>query len=180
MLCNYVVASGYQLCLKKNDTKRLLVLCCDGACSFRLWASWMGDEQSLHIKSMKPDHNCARNLKMGSIMIYWIGSHFTKKIMHRRKLSHRQFRLMVMTKFGIDVSVGQCKKAKKYALRITKGDIKEHYARLWSYCEEIRRSNPGSTMKININPMPDGTNYFSKFFVCFDGLKKAGLMVVEE
>ncbi|KAL4559625.1 hypothetical protein LXL04_031768 [Taraxacum kok-saghyz] len=41
MLCNYAVANGYQLCFKKNDTKRLLVLCCKGECHFRSWATWM-------------------------------------------------------------------------------------------------------------------------------------------
>ena len=62
---------------------------------------------------------------MGSIVTYaWIGSHFTKKIMHRQKLSHRKRRLEVMTKFGIDVSVGKCRREKKYALRIIKGDKK--------------------------------------------------------
>ncbi|CAI9278264.1 unnamed protein product [Lactuca saligna] len=30
MLCNYPVANGYQLCFVKNDTRRLLVKCCDG------------------------------------------------------------------------------------------------------------------------------------------------------
>ncbi|CAI9287765.1 unnamed protein product [Lactuca saligna] len=30
MLCNYAVANGYQLCFVKNDTRRLLVKCCDG------------------------------------------------------------------------------------------------------------------------------------------------------
>nr|KAJ0214220.1 hypothetical protein LSAT_V11C400175170 [Lactuca sativa] len=41
VLCNYVVKNGYQLWFEKNDNKRLLVLCCKVACTFRLWASWM-------------------------------------------------------------------------------------------------------------------------------------------
>ncbi|CAH1436434.1 unnamed protein product [Lactuca virosa] len=40
------------------------------------------------------------------------------------------------------------------------------------YGEEIRRSNPRSTVKIDVNTMPDGKNYFSKFYVCFEGLKQ--------
>ncbi|CAI9286312.1 unnamed protein product [Lactuca saligna] len=41
MLCNYAVKNGYQLWFEKNDSKRLLVLCCKGACTFMLWASCM-------------------------------------------------------------------------------------------------------------------------------------------
>lgn len=34
---------------------------------------------------------------------------------------------------------------------------------LWSYGEEIKRSKLGSTMKINVDVMLDGTTYFGKF-----------------
>nr|KAJ0224514.1 hypothetical protein LSAT_V11C100036320 [Lactuca sativa] len=47
----------------------------NGACTFRLWASWMSDEESFQIKSLKVDHNCTRNFKFGSLVTYaWIGS----------------------------------------------------------------------------------------------------------
>nr|KAJ0192537.1 hypothetical protein LSAT_V11C800415230 [Lactuca sativa] len=55
--------------LKKNDRTRLLVRCSKGACTFRLWASWMSDEESFQIKSLKVDHNYARNFKFGSFDI---------------------------------------------------------------------------------------------------------------
>nr|KAJ0206283.1 hypothetical protein LSAT_V11C500291090 [Lactuca sativa] len=32
-------------------------------------------------------------------------------------------------------------------------------------------TNPGSTVKIDVDVMPHGTTYFSKFYVCFKGLK---------
>ncbi|KAL4562123.1 hypothetical protein LXL04_034317 [Taraxacum kok-saghyz] len=34
---NYVMENGYRLCLKKNERKRLLVVCCKGGCTLRLW-----------------------------------------------------------------------------------------------------------------------------------------------
>lgn len=48
----------------------------------------------------------------------------------------------------------------------------QHYAKLWSYGKEIRRSNPSSTLKLQVNCMPDGKHYFCKFYVCFDGVKR--------
>nr|KAJ0205445.1 hypothetical protein LSAT_V11C500234480 [Lactuca sativa] len=58
----------------------------------------------------------------------------------------------------------------KYAFQEIEGTLKEHYAKTWSYGEEIRRTNPGSTVKMDVDVMPDGTTYFSKFYVCFKGL----------
>ncbi|KAL4586919.1 hypothetical protein LXL04_011567 [Taraxacum kok-saghyz] len=173
MLCNYAVANGYQLRYQKNDSSRLLVICCKGACKFRLWATWMSIEHSFQIKSLIPDHQCSRNFKLGAIVNFqWIGSHYTKDILHRQKLTIRQLRLEVIKKFDIDVSLSQCRRAKKHAMTLIEGTLVEHYAKLWSYGAEIRRSNPGSTVSMDVNPMPDDTNYFSKLYVCFDGVKK--------
>nr|KAJ0227269.1 hypothetical protein LSAT_V11C100004300 [Lactuca sativa] len=69
MLCNYVVANEFELYYEKNDSKRLLVKCCASECTFRLWASWMRDEQSFQIKSLINEHNCARNFKLGLIVM---------------------------------------------------------------------------------------------------------------
>ena len=66
-------------------------------------------------------------------------------------------------------SVGE---QKKHALELVEGTLVEHYAKLWSYGEEIRRSNPGSTVKIGVNSMPDGKNYFQRIYICFDGVKQ--------
>nr|KAJ0206594.1 hypothetical protein LSAT_V11C500244760 [Lactuca sativa] len=128
MLCNYAVANGYQLCFEKNDRTRLLVRCSKDACTFRLWASWMSDEESFQIKSLKADHNCARNFKFESLVKYaWIGSHYTKEIVQSQKISVRKLRLKVMAKFGIQVSMGKCRRAKKYALKLVEGSLVEHY-----------------------------------------------------
>ncbi|XP_023754652.2 uncharacterized protein LOC111903098 [Lactuca sativa] len=173
MLCNYAIANGYQLCYKKNDNRRLLVKCCSGQCKFRLWASWMSEEKSFQIKSLIDEHNCARNFKLGSIVSYaWIGSHFTTEFLQKQKMSVRMLREEVKQAFGIDVSMGQCRRAKKHAIELIEGTLVEHYSKLQSYGEEIRRSNPGSTVKIDVTTMPDGKNYFSKFYVCFEGLKQ--------
>ncbi|KAJ9552780.1 hypothetical protein OSB04_016825 [Centaurea solstitialis] len=61
--------------------------------------------------------------------------------------------------------------AKKYALYEIEGSLVEHYAKVWSYGEELRRSNPGSTIKIGVDVMLNGKTYFSKFYVCFKGVK---------
>ncbi|KAL7584749.1 uncharacterized protein LOC111920435 [Lactuca sativa] len=122
MLCNYDVANGYQLCFEKNYRTRLLVRCSKGGCIFRLWASWMSDEESFQIKSLKVDHNCARNFKFGSLVTYaWIGSHYTKEIVESQKISVRKLRLKVMARFGIQVSMGQCRREKKYTLKLVEG-----------------------------------------------------------
>ncbi|CAI9280217.1 unnamed protein product [Lactuca saligna] len=60
---------------------------------------------------------------------------------------------------------------RRYALDEIEGSLIEHYGKVWSYGEEIMRINLGSTVKIDVNVMPDSTTYFSKMYVCFKGVK---------
>ncbi|XP_023760658.2 uncharacterized protein LOC111909102 [Lactuca sativa] len=153
--------------------KRLLVKCSDGQCTFRLWASWMSEEHSFQIKSLIIEHNCARNFKLGSIVNYrWIGSHFTREVLENQKFNVRMLKEEVKTKFGIEVSMEQCRRAKQHVMALVEGTIVENYAKLWSYGEEIKRSNPGSTVKLSMNSMPDGKTYFSRIYICFHALKE--------
>nr|KAJ0186902.1 hypothetical protein LSAT_V11C900463080 [Lactuca sativa] len=178
-ITNYAVKNGYDLWYEKSDHERLLVKCCKGktnkqgkGCPFRLWATWMSSEKSFQIKSLNGMHNCARVFKFGSIVTYkWIAKHFMNHILQKPKMSIRKLKAKVSKKFNLIASVGQCRNARKYAFQEIEGTLKEHYAKTWSYGEEIRRTNPGSTVKMDVDVMPDGTTYFSKFYVCFKGLK---------
>lgn len=78
----------------------------------------------------------------------------------------------IIKKFGIEVSLGQCRRDKKHAMTIFEGTLIEHYSKLWPYGEEIRRSNLGSTVKMEAVSMPDGKTYPS----CLDGVKKGWLV----
>ncbi|CAI9285468.1 unnamed protein product [Lactuca saligna] len=175
-LTNYVVKNGYNLYYEKNDSQRLLVRCSkdskNPSCPFRLWASWMSSERSFQIKSLVDDHNCSRIFKLGSIVTYkWIGKHFKNKLLKNPKMSIRKMKAKVSTKFNLIFSVTQCRNARRYALDEIKGSLIEHYGKVWSYDEEIMRTNPGSTVKIDVNAMPDSTTYFSKMYVCFKSVK---------
>nr|KAJ0185151.1 hypothetical protein LSAT_V11C900458210 [Lactuca sativa] len=117
-------------------------------------------------------HNCARVFKFGSIVTYkWIANHFMNQILQKPKMCIRKLNAKVSKKFNLIASVGLGRNARKYAFQEIKGSLKEHYAKTWSYGEEIKRTNPGSTVKMDVDVMPDGTTYFYKFYVCFKGLK---------
>ncbi|CAI9282033.1 unnamed protein product [Lactuca saligna] len=91
-------------------------------------------------------------------------------------MSVRKLRTTVSQKFGIHVSIGQCRRAKKYALQVIDGTLVEHYAKLLSYAEEIRRLNPVSTMKLDVNYMPDGKNYYNETLNEDDEVNQANAM----
>ncbi|CAI9260746.1 unnamed protein product [Lactuca saligna] len=59
---------------------------------------------------------------------------------------------------------------KKLALSEVDGSLKEYYAKLWDYAAEIRRANPGSHVEVFLEPQPDNTVLFDRFYVSFKGV----------
>jgi hypothetical protein len=51
-------------------------------------------------------------------------------------------------------------RAMKKGIELVEGSMKEQYERIWDYTHELRRSNDGSTVKINCIPMPNGPPQF--------------------
>ena len=137
--------------MKKNDASRLLVRCSkvEGkACyPFRLWATWMSQENSFQIKSLIDEHNCCRAVNLGSIVIFrWIGKTLIRDILEQPRLSYRKMKALVKTNFGLNVSVGQCRNARRFALDEIEGSLVGHYEKLWNYGAELLRANPDSTV----------------------------------
>nr|KAJ0186815.1 hypothetical protein LSAT_V11C900492860 [Lactuca sativa] len=107
-------------------------------------ASWMSKEKTFQIKSLVSEHNCSMVFKFGSIVTYkWLGKQFMSEIIEKPKMSVRKMKAKVSTTFNINVSVGQCRNAKKFALQEIEGSLIEHYGRLWSYGHEILRTTLG-------------------------------------
>ncbi|XP_023763965.1 uncharacterized protein LOC111912463 [Lactuca sativa] len=179
-ITNYAVANGYQIWFERNDHMRLLARCSKRAhddetkCPWRLWATWMGNEKSFQVKSLVDEHKCARHFKSASLVNYkWIANKFASKITQDPEIKLVDLQAAVLKKYKCQVSIRLCHKARAYALSEYEQGGKLHYGKLWEYAEEIKRSNPGSTVKMNVKVNPDdGKTYFQGFYVCFQGLKE--------
>ncbi|KAL0374349.1 UNVERIFIED_CONTAM: hypothetical protein Sradi_3350600 [Sesamum radiatum] len=68
-------------------------------------------------------------------------------------------------------------RAKKKALNAIEGKAEDQFECLWDYAAELRSSNPGSTVQLVMNDGGNGTGQrkFSKFYVCFDALRRGFL-----
>lgn len=74
-----------------------------------------------------------------------------------------------MDELKLDMNVMMEKRVKRKILRELEGDYKEDYAKLWDYAEELRQTNPGTTVEV----LPEEhSSMFGKFYVCFAALKQ--------
>ena len=62
--------------------------------------------------------------------------------------------------FGVHIEVTKMWKAMKEAKQLVEGSERKQYAKIFDYAHELLRSNPGSTVKINTMPSPEGPPQF--------------------
>ncbi|KAL5551014.1 hypothetical protein UlMin_001190 [Ulmus minor] len=73
---------------------------------------------------------------------------------------------------SVDISEWQYYRARAAARTMIEGTIKAQYARLWDYCAEVRRSNPGSTVQIKCKTVRGDDNpHFQRLYICLGGFK---------
>ena len=160
---------------KRGRVKRKAVRSVDKeekVCGFRLFASWMSTENSFQIKSLKSKHKCSRNYNLGSLVTYkWVAHHFSKELIADPFIPLLKMKTELRARFHINVSLGQCQRAKQRALFDYEGGLREHYGRLWEYRNAVIDSNPGTTCRVDDEETSSGNNYFRRFYVCFKGVR---------
>ncbi|GKB86187.1 60S ribosomal protein L34 [Tanacetum coccineum] len=150
----------------KNGTKKVA-----SGCTFRLWASLMQDGSCFQIKTLIPEHTCSRNFELGSLVTFkWIAKQFAFKIIQDPTITYRCIQEQIKKKYLINVSVGQCKRAKQRALFDHEGGLIEHYSRLWDYRKQLLDTNPGSSVHLHVEEKDHGKIHFKRIYICFKAM----------
>ncbi|XP_019196663.1 PREDICTED: uncharacterized protein LOC109190596 [Ipomoea nil] len=88
-----------------------------------------------------------------------------------------QFQEHVKAKLKCQVTKHQAYRAKHKALKQLQGDDSEQFNLLNDYCEELKRSNPGSSVKMKVDSefSVNGRPRFLRLYVCFAACKEGFL-----
>ncbi|GJR63158.1 hypothetical protein Tco_1505320 [Tanacetum coccineum] len=168
MLANYGVANGYQLWYKRNDYKSLLVLCGRNVKKGRC-ASKVGRKG---IKENVSNGNGKEKVVEGKGKEKVAEGKGKEKVVEVSKAAEGSLiQASIKEKFLINVSLGQVRRAKQRALYDFECGLIEHYGRLWDYRDQLLKTNPGSTVKLDVDKVLGGKTYFKRFYVCFKALK---------
>ncbi|GJY54244.1 calcium/proton exchanger [Tanacetum coccineum] len=188
-LTNYGVAYGYQLYMK-NDWRSVLIYCgrndaegrCAGKKGNKNWVMPNKDRSGVgngegsskqvkkskvrKVKKVKKEHvgndsGEGTSQECSLVNFKWIAVQYGKEIIGDPFIPYRKMKDDIRVKYLIDVSLGQCKRAKQRALYDHEGGLIEHYSRLYDYRQAILGSNPGSTCRLDAFES-DGSPYFKR------------------
>ncbi|CAL1369941.1 unnamed protein product [Linum trigynum] len=88
----------------------------------------------------------------------------------------RELRAIIREDVGSDVYGSLVGRAKKLVLQKTAGCYADEFALLWTYAEEMRKANPGTTVKIQVDRgNPDNKPIFQRMYIGFASLRRGFL-----
>lgn len=171
---HHAILNGKDIRFKMNDGCRVRAICRQG-CPWTIFASLRrGHNKILQVKIYEPKHICGRILVNRLVNSSWLVMVYLNEFRLNPTSSVSSLIERIRVDFNVMVSQSQVYRARKKALRKLAGSVSEQYAKLWNYCQEIERTNPGSTVYLHFKPDSDGnpTNVFQRFNVCWAALRK--------
>ncbi|KAK4252872.1 hypothetical protein QN277_011012 [Acacia crassicarpa] len=83
----------------------------------------------------------------------------------------------------VSVSIYKCKKVKRLIVEGLEGSYIDEFNHLEAYCNELRKSNPGSDVSLELSKeaLNNGKRVFSRLYLCFNAAKtgwKAGCKLI--
>lgn len=80
--------------------------------------------------------------------------------------------VLLHQKYGIEASRIQLYRAKRKGLEVIEGNHSDSYPLLTTYASEVRKSNPGSLVKIQCDRLTETHNpVFKRYFICFEAMR---------
>lgn len=175
----YAIANHYGLRVKKTDTTRIGYQCVEG-CPFTVFVSKDNKSSTCSIKTLNPVHTCDTIYKNPTTNANTLAHLFKRKVQYNPQYKVKDMRQELETFFKMTASTSKVKRAKRLALEKLEGSFVDDYNKLEAYGQELRTSNPGSDVVINISKeaLQQGKRKFLRMYICFKALKdgwKSGL-----
>ncbi|XP_022880927.1 uncharacterized protein LOC111398230 [Olea europaea var. sylvestris] len=150
---------------KKDDSYRLRAIC-KGDCPWLLYATKEHNKTSFVIKTFIEEHTCPmvyRNFRVSST---YLADRYLSDWRAEPNMSVSTFMERVKKDGLGDISPWQVYRAKEKALEKIRGSVIEHYRVLWDYCEELKRTNVGTTALVE-----GYAGEFRRLYICLGALR---------
>ncbi|XP_021809675.1 uncharacterized protein LOC110753160 [Prunus avium] len=136
---------------KINDWYKVKAVCKAEPCPWSVYASSndMSDRHSpLHVKTLVQNHTCGTDENNTSVTITWLAKRYADDLSINPKMDVKTMKAMVRKAYMAEISRWKAYRARSIVNEKLEGSYQEQYSILRDYCEELKRSNLGSTIML--------------------------------
>ncbi|XP_020961308.1 uncharacterized protein LOC110263828 [Arachis ipaensis] len=163
---------GRSIFFARCDSTRSKAICYDEDCPWQIYCSKRIFPASYQVKTFVNKHTGSRDNHYKSADEKWVIDELEERIRVQPNLTVREADQYFRFEYDVLINERKIYRSMKKAKERIEGSEIAQYARLRDYANEILKSNPGSTVRIHMNPIPDSNPIFLRIYVCFDACKK--------
>ncbi|XP_016652131.1 PREDICTED: uncharacterized protein LOC107881815 [Prunus mume] len=174
---DYSILQNRDVVFIRNEALKLKAVCGDPDYGWMMYASKMQHENTLQMKTYVGEYTCTQLWENPTVKSTWISKKYVHTLKSNPQWPVRSFKQTVENDYNIGVSRQQVYRAKDKALKLIEGSFNEQYSRIWNYCEELRKSNLGTTAMVKCDFQQQlGQPKFQRLYDCL-GAAKEGFKV---
>ncbi|XP_051130240.1 uncharacterized protein LOC127250856 [Andrographis paniculata] len=167
LLKNYFIATQKQFKYQKNDSSKIIAVCIDKGCGWRVYVSFHARDAPFSIRKCNLHHTCTLNLLQSrdhpAADANWISEVYKDKMRSMPAYKASDVREHIQTDYGIDVKYHKAWRGKENAIRAINSGGRDSFSQLPWYCHALRESNPRSIIDCEVE---QATKHFQRLFVC--------------
>ncbi|KAK4381948.1 hypothetical protein Sango_2916800 [Sesamum angolense] len=128
-------------------------------CKWKIHANKLKNEETFQINLYQDEHTCPQVFNVKNVKTSWLSERYLQDFKSDPKRDVKGWRVDIMNQLRCHISRDQAYRAKRQALKKLEGSPEQQFTKLWDYAEELRRTNPGSTIILGVNDVNRGLAY---------------------
>jgi hypothetical protein len=163
----------YEFDTNQSEGNHYIIQCKVPECNFKLHAISVGGSSVFRIKISVPTHDCfgINHCGHAQATVSFLADYLQDKISEKPRYPPIDIVSDIRRELSVEISYSEAYCAEERALQNINGSHQDAYACLPQYCEDILKTNPGSTAIFETNP---DNQKFIRIFISF-GASALGL-----
>ncbi|GFY90697.1 hypothetical protein Acr_07g0008940 [Actinidia rufa] len=160
------IALHFEMQTIKSDKTRFTAKCASEGCPWRIHAAKLPGVPTFTIRTVHEAHTCGGIAHLGhqQASVQWVANSVEQRLRENPNCKPKEILEEIHRVHGITLSYKQAWRGKERIMATMRGSFEEGYRLLPQYCEQVKRTNPGSIASVYGN-LTD--NCFQRLFISF-------------
>uniref|UniRef100_A0A1D1XVQ6 Transposase for insertion sequence element IS1081 n=1 Tax=Anthurium amnicola TaxID=1678845 RepID=A0A1D1XVQ6_9ARAE len=160
------IASHFDLRIVKSDRSRFIAKCSKEGCPWRVHVAKCPNVPTFSIRTLHAEHACegVRDLHHQQASVGWVARSVEARLRDNPQYKPKEILQDIREQYGVAVSYMQAWRGKERSMAAVHGTFEDGFQLLPAYCEQIRKTNPGSIALVYATGQE---NCFQRLFISY-------------